>query len=80
METLNYNFNDSQKESCAVTIMRDAIEALSLRDGISYEDALLHFTSSKVYAALFDYDTDIWRESPDYLLNLYDYCNSKKSA
>lgn len=77
METSNYNFTDPQKESCAVNLMRDTIEVLSLRDGISYENTLLHFTSSKVYDALFDYATGIWRESPDYLLNLYDYCNSK---
>ena len=80
METSDYNFTDSQKESCAVSIMRDTLGALSLRDGISYEEALLRFTSSKVYAALFDYDTGIWRESPDYILDLYDYCNSKRTA
>ena len=80
METSDYNFTDSQKESCAVSIMRDTIGALSLRDGISYEEALLRFTSSKVYEALFDYDTGIWRESPDYILDLYDYCNSKRTA
>lgn len=80
METSNYNFTDSQKESCAVNLMRDTIEALALRDSISYEDALLRFTSSKVYDALFDYDTGIWKEGTDYLLNLYDYCNSKKTA
>lgn len=80
MEKSNYNFNESQKESCAVCLMRDTIAALSLRDGMSYEDSLLHFTSSKVYSALFDYDTGIWKEGTDYLLNLYDYCNSKKTA
>lgn len=80
METSNYNFTDSQKESCAVTAMRDAIEALSVREGISYENALLRFTSSRVYNALFDFGTEIWKESSDYLLNLYDYCNSKKTA
>lgn len=80
METLNYNFTDSQKESCAVDLMRDTVEALSLREGISYEEALLRFTSSKIYDTLFDYDTGVWKESPDYLLNLYDYCNSKKTA
>ena len=80
MATSNYNFTDSQKESCAVSLMRDTVEALSLRDNISYEEALLRFTSSKIYRALFDYDTGIWRESPDYLLNLYDYCNSQKTA
>ena len=41
MGTSNYNFTDSQKESCAVSLMRDAVEALSLRDNISYEEALL---------------------------------------
>ena len=80
METSNYNFTDSQKESCAVSLMRDTVEALSLRDNISYEEALLRFTRSKIYSALVDYDTGIWRESPDYLLNLYDYCNSQKTA
>lgn len=80
METLNYNFTDSQKESCAVDLMRDTVEVLSLREGISYEEALLRFTSSKIYDTLFDYDTGVWKESPDYLLNLYDYCNSKKTA
>ena len=58
--------------------MRDTIEELSVRDVISYENALLCFATSKVYGALFDYDTGIWRESPDYLLNLYDYCVLKK--
>ena len=80
METLNYNFTDSQKESCAVGLMRDTVEALSLREGISYEEALFRFTSSKIYDTLFDYETGVWKESPDYLLNLYDYCNSKKTA
>ena len=80
METLNYNFTDSQKESCVVDLMRDTVEALSLREGISYEEALFRFTSSKIYDTLFDYETGVWKESPDYLLNLYDYCNSKKTA
>lgn len=80
MATSNYNFTDSQKESCAVSLMRDTVEALASREGLSYEDALLRFTSSKIYGALFDYGTGIWREGPDYLLNLYDYCNSQKTA
>lgn len=77
MATLNYEFTDDQKESCAVEAMRDAVEALSIRENISYEDALLLFTSSRVYDALFDFATGIWKESSDYILNLYDYCNSK---
>lgn len=50
METSNYNFTDSQKESCAVSLMRDTVEALSLRDNISYEEALLRFTSQRYIA------------------------------
>ena len=80
MEISNYNFTDSQKESCAVNMMRDTVEELSIREGISYEEALLRVTSSRVYEALFDFETGIWKESPDYLLNLYDYCNSNKTA
>ena len=78
METSNYSFTDTQKESCAVSIMRDTVGKLSQRDGISYEEALLRFTSSKVYEALFDYDTGIWREGVDYILNLYDIVEVRK--
>jgi len=46
----------------------------------SYEEALLRFTSSRAYEALFDFDTEIWKEGSDYLLSLYDYCTSKKTA
>ncbi len=46
----------------------------------SYEEALLRFTSSRAYEALFDFDTEIWKEGSDYLLRLYDYCTSKKTA
>lgn len=46
----------------------------------SYEEALLRFTSSRAYEALFDFDTEIWKEGSDYLLSLYSYCTSKKTA
>lgn len=80
METSSCNFTDSQKESCAVTAMRDAVLALSARECVPYEEALLRFTSSRVYNALFDYSTEIWKESSDYILSLYDFCNGNKSA
>ncbi len=78
METSNYNLTDAQKESCAVNTMRDAVRKLSLRDGIPYEEALLRFTSSRVYDALFDYGTGIWREGTDYIVNLYDLVKDNK--
>ena len=80
MAILSSDFTDTQKESCAVEIMRDAVEELSLRDGIPYEEALLRFTKSKIYDALFDYETGIWRESADYILNLFDYCSAEAGS
>jgi len=77
---VNYTSTDSQKECCAVIAMREAVEMLAAREKIPYEEALLRFTSSCAYEALFDFDTEIWKEGSDYLLNLYDYCNTKKTA
>ena len=77
---INYKSTDSQKECCAVIAMREAVETLAAREKISYEEALLRFTSSRAYEALFDFDTEIWKEGSDYLLSLYDYCTSKKTT
>ena len=77
---INYKSTDSQKECCAVIAMSEAVETLAAREKISYEEALLRFTSSRAYEALFDFDTEIWKEGSDYLLSLYDYCTSKRTA
>ena len=71
METVT----DKQKEVCAVIAMREAISMLAEKEHISYEKAMLKFTDSKIYDALFDFDTEIWKESSIYLLDLYlAYC------
>lgn len=67
METVT----DKQKEACAVIAMREAISMLAEKEHISYEKAMLKFTDSKIYDALFDFDTEIWKESSVYLLDLY---------
>lgn len=54
--------------------MRDAVGLLAERENVLYEKALTRFAESKVYDALFDYETGVWREDSDYLLSLYDYC------
>ena len=46
----------------------------------SYEEDLLRFTNSREYEALFDFETEIWKEGSDYLLSLYNYCTFKKTA
>lgn len=77
MTTSDYNVTFSQKKDCAVITMRETVSNISECEKISYEEALLRFTSSRVYETLFDFDTEVWKEGPDYLLSLYDYCCSK---
>ena len=71
METLNYKFTDSQKESCADAVMLSK-SFLCVRYFMKMR--CFPFTAPK-YEALFDMIL-VFGESPDYLLNLYDYCIS----
>lgn len=80
MEILNYNFIKKQKEACAIITMRDMLRKLAIREKISYKEALFLFTSSNIYEALFDFDTGIWKESSEYLLDLYDRFSNRTSA
>ena len=71
METVT----DKQKEVCAVIAMREAISMLAEKEHKKKKKAMLKFTDSKIYDALFDFDTEIWKESSIYLLDLYfAYC------
>ena len=72
METEINNISDSQKNSCAIKTMRTMLLKLSERTNKPFETVLLEFTKSTVYEALFDFETEIWKEGPDYLLELYD--------
>lgn len=61
-----------QKEATAIIVMRCMLIALSEDKGIPFEEAMLAYSTSRTYSALFDFDTQIWKESPDYLRGLYD--------
>ena len=63
---------EKQMESCAVSTMRRMIEKYAEKTGVPFEDAFFHFTKSCIYDALFDYETEIWMEGPDYLMGLYE--------
>lgn len=80
MMTSNDKLTTTQKETCAVISMRDATALMAREKQISYEDALLLFAGSRIYEALFDFDTGIWKESPEYLLDLYNKFADIKSA
>ncbi|MCD7833264.1 MAG: hypothetical protein LUH00_04655 [Lachnospiraceae bacterium] len=72
MEMLrNSVVSDKQKEHCAVNTMRRMLEKYSDENQIDFEDAFLEFASSRTYAAIFDLETGIWKEGPDYFMDLY---------
>lgn len=60
------------KEACAIETMRYMLQNYSQDKGISFEDALISFSTSSTYQVLFDFDTGVWREGPDYLRSLFE--------
>lgn len=63
---------DELKEWCAAATMRDMLFKLAEKKHISYEEALLEFSASPIYGTLFDFDTLVWKEGPDYLFDIYE--------
>lgn len=63
---------DQQRELCAVSVMRCMLGDLSVRTGIPFEDLFFQFVKSPVYEMLFDYDTRLWAEGPDYLCDMFE--------
>lgn len=72
METSVNTVTNERKEATAITVMRCMLISYSEEKHISFEQALLDFSKSRTYEALFDFDTEIWKEGPDYLRDLYD--------
>ncbi len=73
MEILNTcSLPNDTKEACAVETMRYMLEKFSQDKGISFEDAFFMFSTSAVYKVLFDLETQVWKEGPDYLRSLFD--------
>lgn len=64
--------SDKRKNACAVNLMRSMLVKYAQKHNIPFEDAMLQFTESVTYESLFDFDTEIWKEGPDYLLDVYE--------
>ncbi|NHM16543.1 hypothetical protein GMI69_07725 [Eggerthellaceae bacterium zg-887] len=69
------NFGDplteSQMEACAVMAMRMMLEDFSAEKECPFPEALVRFAESRTYRTLFDYDTRLWAEGPDYLRGVW---------
>ena len=73
MNSENNNIvTDQQKETCAILVMRSMLEIYSEKHNISFSEALERFANSPIYDGLFDFDTGLWAEGPDYLLSFYE--------
>jgi len=64
--------NDTQKESLALTTMRLMLQQYSENHHISFDDAFFLFSTSAAYQALFDYETELWKEGPAYLMSIFE--------
>lgn len=68
----NGTVTSKEKEHCALLIMHRMLEKYILKHNVSFEDAFFQFTNSYVYSELFDFDTGVWSEGPDYLMDLFE--------
>ena len=72
MEASDKPVTNERKESTAITVMRCMLVTYAEEKHIPFEQAMLDFSQSQTYEGLFDYDTEIWKEGPDYLRCLYE--------
>ena len=59
-------------EATAITVMRCMLLEYAEENGIPFETAMLDFLNSNTYSVLFDFETGVWKEGPDYLRSLYE--------
>jgi len=64
--------DDSQREMCAVLVMRTMLTDYCDDIGVSFNDVFFRFVTSPAYKMLFDYSTGLWMEGPDYLRNTFE--------
>ena len=72
METTVNQITSDRKEATAITVMRCMLITYADEQHIPFEEALLTFSQSNTYEDLFDFDTEIWKEGPEYLRCLYE--------
>lgn len=81
METLKNNpiISNETKEACAVETMRYMLQGYAQDKGLSFEDVFFAFSTSTTYEVLFDFETEVWKEGPDYLRSLFEKALAKQT-
>ena len=79
MEISKSTVSSERKDATAITVMRCMLLSYAEEKGIPFEQAMFAFTQSRTYGMLFDFDTEVWKEGPDYLRGLYNEELANKS-
>lgn len=69
-ETVNDKITE-QKRFCADLILTDAIMDMAEEDGITWQKARSKIINSNAYTALYDLETGLWGNGPDYFRDFY---------
>lgn len=69
-ETVNDKITE-QKRFCADLILTDAILDMAEEDGITWQEARSKIINSNAYTALYDFETGLWGNGPDYFRDFY---------
>ena len=64
--------DDSQREMCAVLVMRTMLTDYCDDTSVSFNDVFFRFVTSPAYKMLSDYSTGLWMERSDYLRNIFE--------
>lgn len=55
---------------CADLIFADVVQDLAERTGLPTEQVRRKVIESPAYVALYDFETELWQEGPDYFIEL----------
>ena len=69
-ETVN-DKSSEQKRFCADLILTDAIIDMAEEDGITWQEARSKIINSNAYTALYDFETGLWGNGPDYFRDFF---------
>ena len=73
MELLqSIEITDEIKNACAIETMHCMVRQYAADKGISFEEAFFAFATSTTYKVLFDFETAVWKEGPEYIRSLFE--------
>ena len=69
---MSTSVSNEQKSFCATLILTAAIMDMAEDEGISRQEARSRIINSPAYDAIYNFDTGLWAEGPDYFRSFYE--------